>query len=200
MARPTKYDRDAALDLAMHAIWKDGIDRSSVKRLSELLGMTRSSFYNAFGSQEDLVRECLPLYAAANPVAVLEDEVSGSVLVLITQVLKDLCRERAGDPEGRGCLIVNTVTELCPAKEGLGAEIAELILGSAHRLEELLDLAKANGEIAADADTRALALALQNAMVGLNVMCKVVGSEEELWLLTRATLQGLGLYRENIDA
>ena len=199
MVRPTKYDRETALAAATDSIWRNGFERSSVKQLSELLGMTRSSFYNAFGSQEDLFRACLPTYSASSPDAPLYADVSGEVLPLISEVFRDICRKRAQDPEGRGCLIINTVSELCPAAEGLGAHLEELVLASIERFEMLLNVARDNGEIGHEENTHALALALQNLMIGLNVLCKVVRDEDELWLLTRTTLEGLGLYHETGD-
>ena len=42
----------------------------------------------------------------------------------------------------------------------------------------------------------AKALALQTLMVGLNVLCKVVRDEGELWASARATLDGLDLLEE----
>jgi TetR/AcrR family transcriptional repressor of nem operon len=200
MARPAQFDRKEALTAAMNAIWKDGFEQSSVKTLSELLGITRSSFYNAFESREALFREALPEYAAQSPDAALHAELTGPVRPLLTAVFRDICRARAADPEGRGCMVVNTVCELCPDTEGLGAELAEIVLGSAERLESLLTIAREGGEIPKGSNVHALALALQNLMIGLNVLCKVVRSEEELWLLTRTTLEGLGLLAEEGNA
>jgi TetR/AcrR family transcriptional repressor of nem operon len=74
--------------------------------------------------------------------------------------------------------------------------LAEVVLGSAARFDRLLEIAKGGGEIPAEVNTHATALALQNLMVGLNVLCKVVRSEDELWLLARTTLKGLGLLWE----
>ena len=200
MARPAKFDRREALNAAMNAIWKNGFEPSSVKALSELLGITRSSFYNTFVSREALLREAIPVYAAQSPDAPLHNGEAASALRLISKVFRDVCRVRATDPEAKGCLIINTVCELCPDTEGLGAELADLVLGSAKNLERLLAMARDAGELARDADIHALALALQNLMIGLNVFCKVVRSEDELWLLARTTLEGLGLYREVADA
>lgn len=184
----------------MNVIWKHGFEPSSVKALSELLGITRSSFYNTFGSREALLREAIPVYAAQSPDSPLYAPDVARALPLICKVFRDICRARSGDPEGRGCLIVNAVCELCPDTEGLGAELADLVLGSAKNLERLLGIARDVGEIPKDANVHALALALQNLMIGLNVFCKVVRSEDELWLLARTTLTGLGLYREVADA
>lgn len=196
MARPSKFDRDDALNRAMDAIWKDGFEQSSVKALSGLLGITRSSFYNAFGSREALFREALPGYAEMSPGAPLYRQIEPPVLPVVTQAFHDICRARADDPDGRGCMIINTVCELCPDTEGLGAVLAADVLGSAARMEALMAMARDNGEIPETADPHALGLALQNLMVGLNVFSKVVRDGDELWLLTRTTLEGLGLYRE----
>jgi TetR/AcrR family transcriptional regulator, transcriptional repressor for nem operon len=200
MARPSKFDRREALNAAMNAIWKNGFEPSSVKTLSELLGITRSSFYNAFGSREALLREAISEYAEQSPDAPLRTGDAASALRLINKVFRDICRVRSSDPEAKGCLIVNTVCELCPDTEGLGAELSDLVLGSAKNLERLLAVARDADELPRDADIHALALALQNLMIGLNVLCKVVRSEDELWLLTRTTLEGLGLDREVVDA
>lgn len=194
LARPSKFDRDQALSSAMQIVWRNGYEASSVKALSEELGMTRSSFYNAFHSREDLFRELVALYAPQSPDAPLGDEPEGPVLALITRVYHDICRARANDAEGRGCMLVNTVSEVCPSPEGLGPELAQILLGSAARIETLLLKAQKNGEIGPEANPHALALALQNLMVGLNVLCKVVRDEQELWLLARTTLEGLGLF------
>lgn len=195
MVRPTKFDRTEALNTATEAFWKNGFEQSSVKNLSELLGMTRSSFYNAFGSREALFSELMPAYAAESPAARLYDDMPAEILPVITRVFRDICHVRATDPDARGCMIVNTVCEVCPATEGLGFELAEQILGSAEHLEHLLGQAQTHGELAADANIRGIALALQNLMIGINVLSKVVREEEELWLLTRTTLEGLGIYR-----
>lgn len=193
MARPAKFDRREALLAAMNAIWKHGFDQSSVKKLSELLGITRSSFYNTFGSQEALLREVLSEYNASSPNAPLYKEVATPVLPLITAVFRDMCKALTEDPESRGCLLVNSVSELCPDTEGLGKELADTVLGSVEQLHSLLELAREGGEIPKSSDTRALALAVQNLMIGLSVFSKVVRNGDELWLASRTTLHGLGL-------
>lgn len=194
MARPSKFDRDQTLSKAMQIVWRNGYEASSVKALSEELGMTRSSFYNAFHSREDLFRELVALYAPQSPDAPLGGEPDGPVLALITRVFRNICRARAKDPEGRGCMLVNTVSEICPSDEGLGPELSQILLASAARFQTLLQKAQKDGEIGPEADPHALALALQNLMVGLNVLCKVVRDESELWQLARTTLEGLRVY------
>lgn len=201
MARPAKFDRNEALVSAMHAIWEDGFEHSSIKALSERLGITRSSFYNAFGSREDLFRECLTHYFGQSPDAPLHEGFDGPVLHVITSVFRNICKVRAADPRRRGCLVVNTVCELSGGQsEELSTEVSDIVIGSARHLESILMLAREGGEIPEDSDVHALALSLQNLMIGLNVLCKALPDEQELWLLTRTTLGGLGLLDESMNA
>ena len=195
LARPSKFDRNEALDIATEIIRRGGYEQASVKSLSERLGIPRSSFYNAFGSRDELFAEIISRYAATAPDAPLYAEVDGPILPLLHGVLRNICRIRAADPEGKGCIIVNSIAELCPSDKGPAPMLTSLAKSSTKRIAELLAIAREQGEIDSRADVQALALALQNLMVGLNVLSKVVRDESDLWLLTETTLRGLGLIR-----
>ncbi|HEX8046296.1 TetR/AcrR family transcriptional regulator [Rhizobium sp.] len=194
MARPSKFDRNEALDLVTEVIRTGGYEQASVKALSERLGISRSSFYNAFGSREELFAEVITRYAATAPDAPLYGHVTGSILPLLHGVLRNICRIRSADPEGRGCIIVNSISELCPSPVDPAPLLTRLAVSSTSRIEGLLQLAHEQGEIDSNANVHALALALQNLMIGLNVLSKVVRDEGDLWLLTETTLRGLGLF------
>lgn len=199
MARPAKFDRSEAVDAAMKEIWREGYEAASVKHLSEVLGITRSSFYNAFNSREDLFREAVAAYLAVMPSAPPLGPAHEPVLPRLTGFVRAICRFIA-ENDWRGCLVANCLAEICPADQGPGAEISKLALASAKHIEALLDRAKLQGEIREEADTRALALAFQNLLIGLNVFGKAVRSEHALWRAAEVTLRGLGLYAERADA
>ena len=62
MGRPPSYDRDTALDTAMHLFWRQGYQGTSLKDLENALSMRPGSIYAAFHSKEALYRECLARY------------------------------------------------------------------------------------------------------------------------------------------
>lgn len=75
--RPRGFDRDAALDSAMHLFWEHGYEGASLSVLREAMGdISSASFYAAFGSKEALYRETLARYLARHGgvVAALDDE------------------------------------------------------------------------------------------------------------------------------
>ena len=201
MARPSGFDRDAAIETAMQEMWRNGYEASSVKAVSEKLGITRSSYYNAFGSREDLFKEALAVYFAQSPDAVLHGGLPDMpILVLLTRTFRAICKARAEDPEARGCLAVNSLSELDTLHDELGVMIANAVLHSAARLEDLLKLAVSAGELAEQTDVHAMALALRNLLIGLNLFSKALRDEQELWLTASTTLKALGLYREDEHA
>ncbi len=201
MGRPSTFDRDAAVETVMHAIWQNGYEANSVKAMSEQLGITRSSFYNSFGSREDLFKEVLAAYFDQTPDrALYGDPPDMPVLSLISKTFREIVAIRAFDPEKRGCLAVNCVSELVGHHEELGPMLGTAVKNSAARFEELLNIAVARQELPQDTDTHGKALALQNLLIGLSVFAKVLHEEGELWLMVRTTLEGLGLYREVTDA
>lgn len=198
MGRAAKFDREAAVEICMNEIWRNGFEACSVKALSEKLGITRSSFYNAFGSREDLFLEVLALYFTQTPDRVLGTvDAKTPVRRLLTDFFKEVCRMRATDPDAKGCLAVNCISELVGVDETLGPVLENTIHSSIDRLEAVLETAAANGEIENDGHLHEKALALQNLIIGLSVLSRVVHSEKELLSVAKQTLTGLGLYDEH---
>lgn len=195
MGRPSGFNREDAVETAMQEIWRAGYEASSVKAISERLGITRSSYYNAFGSREELFKEVLATYLAQSPDRALHAEIpKTSIKELLTSTFREICRVRAADAEGRGCLAINCLCELMSGShDRFGGMIADAIFANAARMEELLSVAVARGELPEQTDVRAKALALQALLVGLNALSRAVRSEEDLWLSARTTLKGLGL-------
>ncbi len=197
VGRPSNFDRDAAVETVMNKLWRDGYEASSVKALSEMLGITRSSFYNAFGTREALFEEALALYAAQSPDRPLADAASDvSVKTLFTEVFRAMCKARAEDPEGRGCLAVNSISELCNSHDELGPLLENAVSGNLKRIQSILQSGVENNELNQDMDVAATALAVQNLQIGLNVLSKIVRTEKDLLIIAETTLSALGLWAE----
>ncbi|MCP4298102.1 MAG: helix-turn-helix transcriptional regulator, partial [Proteobacteria bacterium] len=51
MARPIEFDREEKLELAMNLFWQKGYQATSMKLLTEAMGLQPGSIYSAFRSK-----------------------------------------------------------------------------------------------------------------------------------------------------
>jgi len=196
MSRARSFDRDKAIEKTINTIWQSGFDSFSVKGFSEEIGINRSSFYHAFKNKEALFTEALDRYFKESPHYKLTHFAKvKSPLKLLTQVFKETCLSRTSDPDHKGCMAVNCVTELVGVNQALGPMIADAVRHSIANFEALLNDGIQKNELPEKTDTHNLALAIQNLLMGLNVMSKVVTNEQALWGSTKLTLVALNVYR-----
>ncbi|MBE7211660.1 MAG: TetR/AcrR family transcriptional regulator [Gluconacetobacter diazotrophicus] len=134
MGRPRKFDEEVVLERAMLLFWRRGYDGTSTGVLLDVMGMTNSSLYQAFGSKAELFRRVTERYrsgplafrlvalAEATPRAVVEKVLSGTVALL------------SGPDRPPGCL---EVVGGLPAAQA-DAAVRELLIGKRAVLRELL--------------------------------------------------------------
>lgn len=60
--RPRSFDRDAALDEAVRLFWERGFEATSVRDLTDRLGIEAPSLYRAFGDKRTLFAEVVRCY------------------------------------------------------------------------------------------------------------------------------------------
>jgi len=64
MARPREFDANDALEQAMQVFWDQGYQSTSLNALTRAMGISKSSFYEAFGSKHELYLSALEHYNA----------------------------------------------------------------------------------------------------------------------------------------
>ena len=111
--RPRQFDADEVLDLVVQLFWDKGYEATSVADIAAATGLNKSSLYNAFGSKDALFERALDRYVATR-LAMVSQVLTNGVAGLddIEQFLELMETESAGDDGSRGCLAVNTSTEL----------------------------------------------------------------------------------------
>ena len=64
--RPSAFDRNTAIDLALELFWQKGYDAVGVAELGEVIGINPPSLYKAFGSKHGLFEEAVLRYTATD--------------------------------------------------------------------------------------------------------------------------------------
>lgn len=108
MGRPRNFDRDQAVDQALHLFWQHGYDATSLAQLKAGLGggISAPSFYAAFGSKEALFDECVQRYLAtyAQVTECLWDETLPPRQAIET-ALRQSTRMQCEDGHPKGCMV-----------------------------------------------------------------------------------------------
>lgn len=197
MGRPAKFDREDALEAAMNHFWATGYEKASVSDLADVMGITRSSFYNSFGSREDVFEESLKRYNKQAPDRAFSDIKAGDrILPVLEGVMRALCRERAQDTAARGCMVVNCLNEAGNTEEAAPG-LADLFDKKVGRLEALFTQARDQDEIDTDADATVLARETVAFLCGLNLASKYIRNEASLWAMCESFLEAHALLVRN---
>lgn len=122
--RPRGFDRDAAIDAGVELFRRRGFEASSLEALTEAMGISRSSFYAAFGSKHGVLIAALERYSAERLAALAAIAARPDPTSALLRALSGLAEDASG------CLLVNCVTELAPRDPevaALGARHLEAI-------------------------------------------------------------------------
>ncbi len=172
MARPQEFDTEQALNQAVELFWRNGYGRTSLNDLLAQMHIRRSSFYNTFGDKHTLFVQALARYLqVANDdfiVARLNAQASG--LEGIRQVLRGIVGSLTSDPERKGCLMVNTQTEVARSDETIRQMIGQSLDRMQTALTAALKRSQAAGEIRAELDAESAAKFLVSTIVSLRAM------------------------------
>ena len=192
--RPPSFSRDDAVQRAMQLFWRDGYNAVTTRDLARAMNIQRSSFYNSFGSKDAVFAEALDRYVKSAPDAVL-DEVGADrpVVQAIVDMFRELCRVRAADKAGRGCLACNSITELVAGGGDIGRLLDRALRRRLANVQALLQRAVDGGEIEMRASVADTARALVAFLIGINGMSKSIRDEGELWAACRTFLAGIGV-------
>jgi len=192
IGRPLEFDPNMALESAMHVFWRQGYEASSLQDLISAMGLSKSSFYQAFESKQTLFKRCIKFYRQG-----LIDELQGKLSktvsgkAFIQTLFRDVTKETTGTDGRRGCLLMNTASEFAQTDP----EIAELVSRSINNLTQVFELAieqgQQQGDIPADKNRHELANYLVSSMSGLKNMVKAGANSKSIKQTANIVLSAL---------
>jgi TetR/AcrR family transcriptional regulator, transcriptional repressor for nem operon len=113
VARPKSYERQAVIIAAEQAFWTSGFLATGIDDLEQATGLGRSSLYLAFGSKQGLFQAALTEYEGGFLSRMLAGvEAPGAGLGEAARFFADLAAFFRDPASRRGCLMVNSITEL----------------------------------------------------------------------------------------
>lgn len=173
LGRPLEFDPTQALQAAMEVFWRQGYEATSLQDLLQAMGLSKSSFYQAFGSKHELFQSCLTLFRerqVKRMTSALNRAPSGREF--LRAVLHAPAQEAHSPKSPKGCLIMNTATEFA----GRDPEVAGLVADGTREFAGVFRAAvlraQEEGEIAPNRNPDALAHYVVSTVSGLKTMVK----------------------------
>jgi len=185
--RPRTFDRDKALQSAMNVFWQHGFDGTSMSQLVAAMQINSPSIYAAFGSKEDLFREAVEQYVASDGSSTMQaltadDDVRNALRSMLSNAIHTFTRH----DEPRGCLIVLGARHLGPISDPVRTFLRDQRERIRVLLAERLLKAKQKGELAPEADEKALAACVMTFLNGISI--ETVDGTSQPTLLAAAEL------------
>ncbi|WP_242010696.1 TetR/AcrR family transcriptional regulator [Acetobacter musti] len=188
--RPQSFDRTQALCAAMRLFWDRGYDGTSFDDLIATMGISASSFYNAFGSKEALYHEAIDTYmsvAGAWLFAILNEDADTRTVFqdLTTAAASEFTR----DDLPAGCMISVAATQCSPAQTRLRDLLASHRTRSEDAMADRLRKGVEAGDLPAGTDIGALAAFYGSLLRGMAVQARDGASRERLLEIARIGMQ-----------
>jgi TetR/AcrR family transcriptional repressor of nem operon len=110
--RPRQFDTDEVLDGLVNLFWEKGYAATSMGDIVDATGLNKSSLYNSFGSKEEMFGLAIDHYLEMRSAALhgVRDGTSG--LEDVFAFIDAVYQESTGPMSSRGCMAVNSTTEL----------------------------------------------------------------------------------------
>ena len=173
MARPREFDSTEALSKAMDVFWTKGYEATSLCDLLQAMDLSKSSFYDTFGSKHEVFLDTIRYYkktmtAQITGLANLDQPARKLIESLFERAVSRITEEGGQ----RGCFLNNCAVEVALRDPAA----AKLIGGGIGMMEDtfflLVERGQREGDIASDKQARALARYLTSSLNGLLVIAK----------------------------
>ena len=185
--KPLSFDRHEVLEKAMDLFWERGYAQTGMTDLLNHMGIQRQSFYNTFGSKEEVYVESVRMYSQEmlsriNAILGQDRHPLESL-----QELFSMWKQMSETKEGCGCMMANSIAEFGLSKKTVGELLKEQVNGLYDAYYQAFTQAVERGYLAKDKDPRALAASLVAMSQGMALLSKLGFGEEMLEDIMKVT-------------
>ena len=193
MARFKAFDEDRALDAAVDCFWSRGYEATSVRDLADSMGIGGASLYNTYGDKRALFTRSLERYANRSMrerIARLEGD--NRPKEAIEAFLAEIIDRSVGDPDRKGCLLVNSALDVAPHDAAIGKVVAGYLDEIRGFFRRNIESARKAGQVPRQLDPEAVSGHLLGVLLGIRVLARTGAKRKLLESVAQPALDLLG--------
>ncbi|HVU57411.1 MAG TPA: TetR/AcrR family transcriptional regulator [Puia sp.] len=196
MPKEVLFDEEDVLRRGTELFWTKGYNGTSMDELTRATGLSRSSIYNSFGGKHELFMRCLRYYlndqegqlrGLADKIRHVDQRIRAAFQYAVEDIVTDRMR--------KGCMMVNTTTEMVNQDKEIAAVAAENMENMERIFTDWIKEGQAAGDIHTKLAPQALAKHLFNTYSGLKVYGKTRPDRktlEDIITVALSVLEGQG--------
>jgi TetR/AcrR family transcriptional repressor of nem operon len=169
MARPREFDETQAVAQARDLFWRQGYEATSLAELLDAMAISKSSFYETFGSKHALFLRALADYQDNRSIQIEQNLACGPNARV---AIESLFRGIVACDQARGCMTCNEAIELAPRDPAVETQVGAALTDIEIQLEATVARGQREGSIGRTHDPATLARLLSVALSGLQVMIR----------------------------
>lgn len=189
MGRPRAFDKDQALDQALHVFWEKGYEGTLIADLTAAMGINPPSLYAAFGNKEALFRKALERYEAKRDAFFAVAFAAPTAREAMTRLLEGTADLLSDKRTPQGCLMVQGALCGGEACESVKQDLASRRQAGEVLIRERLKRAKREGDLPEEAEPAALASYVATVMQGMAVQAAGGATAKQLREIARLALR-----------
>lgn len=147
IGRPRAFDKEEALQAAINVFWAKGYEGTSMRDLTEAMGINSPSLYSVFGDKHKLYLEAIESYATSDacaPLVAFESE--ENIALAVEAFLKAAVGYATEHPSGvMGCFLSTCVSASAGSVDGTKDMLLDAIKSTDERLSERFEYEKQQG-------------------------------------------------------
>ena len=174
----------------MTVFWRKGYEATSLSDLTDAMGINRPSLYAAYGNKEELFRKALERYGEG-PSSYERDALAQPTARAVAEGLLRGAADVQTDPATpAGCLAVLGTTYCAEESSPTGKTLIAFRLAGHATIRERFERARAEGDLPADADPKALTHYIGTVVCGMAVLAASGATRKELERVIALTMRG----------
>ncbi|WP_172378407.1 TetR/AcrR family transcriptional regulator [Vibrio sp. Vb339] len=185
------FNMDLAIENAMLLFWEKGYTDASMSEILKVTGLTKGSFYNAFGSKQALFINALQMYGLGRRDIVIKLIELDSPKEALETFFSQLIDETIDDQNKKGCFIINTLLRI----DSFDVEIQKITKKGMKNAEtffkQMIELGQSRGEISQYLIASELATYFVSSMVSIRVLGRGTYSKSQLESISNHSLANI---------